>query len=72
MIVGNQGFSESFFENSSLTGYEKQLLETCRLLNDNGDDDYGNGHIRPLAFACGYQISEANAVIMAVLGAVMP
>lgn len=71
MIVGNQGFSESFFENSSLTGYEKQLLETCRLLYDNGDDNDRDDK-RPLSFACGYQTSEANAVIMAVISSVNP
>lgn len=75
MVVDNQRFSESFFENSSLTGYEKQLLETCRLLS-NEDNGGGNtndwGNIRPLAFAYGYQTSEANAVIMAVISSVNP
>ena len=72
IIVDNQGFSESFFENSSLTGYEKQLLETCRLLNDYGDDKDLDNDMRPIAFAYGYQTSEANAVIMAIISSVNP
>lgn len=59
--VGNKAFSES----------EQELLETCRLMEDNGggnDDRWTNGGIRAItAFAQGYQQSRANAVIMAVL-----
>lgn len=59
--VGNKAFSES----------EQELLETCRLMEENGggnDDRWTNGGIRAItAFAYGYQQSRANAVIMAVL-----
>lgn len=68
MIVDQQRFSESFLDNPSLPDYEKHLLEACRLLNyyeDKNNDKVKD--IRPLAFAYGYQTSEANGVIMAVL-----
>src|SRR5690606_35978276 len=60
--VGNKAFSES----------EQELLETCRLMEDNGGGDNDNsgdtGGVRTItAFAYGYQQSRANAVIMAVL-----
>lgn len=60
--VGNKAFSES----------EQELLETCRLMEENGGGDNDNsgdtGGVRTItAFAYGYQQSRANAVIMAVL-----
>lgn len=68
MVINNEKFSGSFFDKAYLTAYEQELLETFRLLNDNGGDkDNDDGDRRPIAFACGYQVSEANGVLMAVI-----
>ncbi len=66
MLIDQQEFADSFFMNTSLSVSEQQLLETCRLLNDNGDDDPWKD-TRPITFAYGYQTSEANGVLMALI-----
>ncbi len=60
----------SYAGNTDYDENEQELLETCRLLYDNGgnDDKWGDSGTRNItAFAYGYQASPANAVIMAVL-----
>lgn len=76
MLIDKQVFTDSFYENTTLSVYEQELLETCKELNDTGGDDDDTGdddddndpiRYRSAAFAYGYQTSKANAVIMAVL-----
>lgn len=67
MIIDQQKFSENFFEKPFLSDEEKQLLETCRLFNNHDDDDDRVSDKKPIAFAYGYQTSEANGVFMAVI-----
>jgi len=73
MLIDSQKFSDDYFNSVTLSGYERELLETVKVLSDNGgnDNDDDNGGIRPIAFAYGYQTSLANAVMMTVMSAVV-
>lgn len=71
MLTNDQKFSESYFSSVTLSDSERELLETCRVLSDNGDKDKDDGDIRPIAFAYGYQTSQANAVVLAVVSGVI-
>lgn len=60
--------STSYAGNTAYSPSEQELLETCRLLDDNDRPNWGNSGTRTItAFAQGYQASPANAVIMMVL-----
>ncbi len=63
--------TESYTGNTPYSESEQELLETCRLMADNGGDNGnsgGTGGVRAItAFAYGYQTSTAKAVIMTVL-----
>lgn len=67
MIIEQQSYPDSFFENLSLNENEKLLLETCRILNNKDDNEEHWKKTKPVAFAYGYQTSKANGVLMAVL-----
>lgn len=67
--------TESYSGNTAYSESEQELLETCCLLSDNGgnDDKWGDLGTRGItAFAYGYQQSRANAVLMVVIGSLMP
>lgn len=70
LLLLNERVTTSYLSNNAYNENEQELLETCRLLGDNGggNGDWGDSGTRNIiAFAYGYQQSRANAVIMAVL-----
>lgn len=60
LLLLNEKVTTSYSGNTAYNESEQELLETCRLLNDNGggDSDWGNTGTRGrIAFAYGYQQS---------------
>ena len=70
LLIAENKVTESYTGNTLYSKDEQELLETCRIMDDNKS---GNGHVRDagirtrMAFAYGYQKSKANAVLMTVL-----
>ena len=63
-LVDKKGWSVSPEENPQLSTREVELLKFIQDINDPDDDWNGR---KPLAFAYGYQNSDARAVLFAVL-----
>lgn len=64
LLVDNKSWAVSPETNSALSAREVQLLQFAKEINDP-DDEWNR--LRPLAFAYGYQNSDARAVVFAVM-----
>lgn len=71
LLLLNERITTSYLGNIAYNESEQELLETCRLMEDNGgsnNGDWGNSGTRGIiAFAQGYQQDRAKAVLMKVL-----